>query len=185
MTERGNNISTLNPKKSFVIRRATVADSEMLAQLGARTFSDTYAADNTPEDMSAYLAENFNPERLASELADPASIFLIAEIDGKVAGYARLLSGESPSCVGASNSIELARLYVARQWLGLGAGEALMRACISEAKRAGHETMWLGVWERNERARRFYSKWEFRKVGEQIFKLGSDPQTDWLMARDL
>ena len=185
MTERGGNISTLNLKERLVIRRATSEDREILARLGAQTFADTYAADNTPEDMSAYLAENFNPERLASELADPASIFLIAEIDGKAAGYARLLSGESPSCVGASNPIELSRLYVAREWLGRGAGEALMRACISEAKQAGHETLWLGVWERNERARRFYSRWEFRKVGEKIFKLGSDPQTDWLMARDL
>lgn len=184
MTE-GDNISTLNPKESFVIRRATAADSELLAQLGARTFADTYGVDNTPEDMSAYLAENFSPAQQAAELADPASIFLIAEIGESAAGYARLLLSESPSCVAASSPLELARLYVAREWFGRGAGEALMRACISEAKQAGHETMWLGVWERNERAKRFYSKWNFSKVGERIFQLGSDPQKDWVMARDL
>jgi len=178
-------MSDMNRRESPSIRRATPEDAELLAELGARTFADTFASDNTPEDMSAYLAENFNPAQQASELADPSAIFLIAELDGAAAGYAHLQSGACPSCVGASNPMELARLYVHRVWLGRGVGEALMRACIEEAERAGREVLWLGVWERNERAKRFYGKWGFQRVGEQAFQLGSDLQTDWVMARSL
>jgi diamine N-acetyltransferase len=175
----------MSRKESPSIRRATSEDAELLAELGARTFADTFASDNSPEDMSAYLAENFSPARQASELADPSMIFLIAEVGGEAAGYAHLQSGACPSCVAASSPMELARLYVHQEWLGRGVGEALMRACISEAERAGREVLWLGVWERNERAKRFYGKWGFRQVGEQTFQLGSDSQTDWVMARSL
>ncbi|HKG23818.1 MAG TPA: GNAT family N-acetyltransferase [Blastocatellia bacterium] len=178
-------MKSVNRKDSPLIRRATPADAELIAELGARTFADTFAVDNTPEDMSAYLQEHFSPARQASELADSAAIFLIAEVDAEAAGYAQLQSGEGPSCVAASNPIELARLYAAREWLGRGVGEALMRACVDEAGRAGHDILWLGVWERNERAKRFYSRWGFQKVGEHIFQLGNDSQTDWVMARAL
>ncbi|HYP26568.1 MAG TPA: GNAT family N-acetyltransferase [Blastocatellia bacterium] len=167
------------------VRRATSGDAGLLAELGARTFADTFASDNTPEDMEAYLSENFTPERQAAELSDPSSIFLIAEIDGEAAGYARLQSGRPPSCVAAPDPLELARLYVDQAWIGRGVGEALMRACVGEAERAGRKAIWLGVWERNERAKSFYIKWGFRKVGEQTFKLGSDLQNDWVMERPL
>jgi len=64
-------------------------------------------------------------------------------------------------------------------------GASLLRACLDEARRAGHRTIWLGVWERNERARAFYRKWDFREAGTQIFQLGSDAQTDVVMERAL
>ena len=64
-------------------------------------------------------------------------------------------------------------------------GEALMRACIDEARRAGHQTIWLSVWERNGRAQAFYRKRDFHEVGEHVFQLGADRQTDILMKREL
>ncbi len=155
----------------------------MLAGLGARTFSETFAADNTPEDMAAYLAESFSLARQTAELADPASTFLIAEVGGLAAGYAQLHAGEPAEGVGGAKPVELVRLYVSREWLGRGVGEAWMRACLDEARQAGHETIWLGVWERNGRALAFYRKWGFRAVGEHVFQLGSDPQRDILMER--
>ena len=167
------------------IRRADTEDAGLLTELGARTFSETFAADNSPEDMAAYLAASFNLARQADELADPASTFLIAEVGGRAAGYAKLRAGEAAEGVEGAEPVELVRLYVSREWLGRGLGEALMRACIDEARRAGHETIWLGVWERNGRAQAFYRKWDFRAVGEHLFHLGSDPQRDILMERAL
>ncbi|MGB9180393.1 MAG: GNAT family N-acetyltransferase [Pyrinomonadaceae bacterium] len=164
-----------------VIRRATTDDNDLLSELGARTFYDTFAADNKPEDLNAYLAEAFSPLKQAAELADPLTTFLIAEIDGVASGYAQLQTGDAPLCVLGPKPIELARLYVSTEWIGRGVGEALMRACVEEARRTGHQTMWLGVWERNWRAQAFYRKWNFSVVGEHIFQLGSDPQTDLLM----
>jgi ribosomal protein S18 acetylase RimI-like enzyme len=170
-------------KPDLTIRRAEPDDAGLLAELGARTFSETFAADNDPEDLAAYLASSFNPARQADELTDPASTFFIAEVGGVAAGYAMLRAGETEKGVEGAKPVELVRLYVSREWLGRGVGEGLMRACVDEARRAGYETIWLGVWERNGRAQAFYRKWNFRAVGEHVFQLGSDPQTDILMER--
>ena len=167
------------------IRRAKSNDAKLLAELGARTFEETFAADNTSEDMDAYLATHFSVAQQTAELAYPASTFLIAEVDGVAAGYAKLHAGDPPKEIEGPKPIELVRLYVSREWLGRGAGEALMRACLEEARSAGHETIWLGVWERNARAQAFYKKWDFRAVGEHMFLLGSDAQRDILMERAL
>jgi len=77
--------------------------------------------------------------------------------------------------------VELSRIYVSADWLGRGIDQALMQRCIDDAREAGCETMWLGVWGRNSRPQSFYRRWGFRKVGEHVFMLGSDPQTDWVM----
>jgi len=166
-----------------VIRQARIEDAALLADLGARTFAETFAANNTPEDMAAYLASSFGQDMQAAELVDPHSLFLVAEIDGVAAGYAKLGSGVIPEGVTDDKPIELVRLYVSQEWLGRGIGAALMRACIDEAAQKGYRTIWLGVWEHNDRARAFYQKWNFREVGNHIFQLGNDPQTDILMER--
>lgn len=175
----------MNQQASPSIRRATLTDAGLLAELGARTFYDTFAVDNTPEDMAAYLSAAFSRALQESELNDPDTRFLIAEIDGAAVGYAKLQSNPAPSCVTGLNPIELCRLYVSRTVIGSGVGAALMQACIDEAKLEGYKTMWLGVWERNERAQKFYKRWDFQIAGEQNFQLGSDAQKDLVMYREL
>ena len=175
----------MTPRVIPAIRRATAEDAGLLAELGARTFHDTFAADNKPDDMAAYLAAAFSPQKQATELADPRTIFLIAELNGRAVGYAALRADGVPACVTGAKPIELARLYVTQEWHGSGVGAALLRACLGEAQRAGYRTVWLGVWERNRRAQAFYRKWDFNPVGEHTFQLGADPQTDVLMERAL
>ena len=170
-------------KPDIRVRPATIDDANLLSQLGGRTFEETFASDNTPEDMAAYLASNFSLVQLTEELSDHASIFLIAEVDGAAAGYAKLHSSEPAESIKGTEPIELVRLYVSQRWLGSGVGAALMSACLDEARRAGYKTISLGVWERNARAQAFYHKWNFRAVGEHVFQLGSDAQTDILMER--
>lgn len=165
------------------IRYGTVADADLLAELGARTFSDTFAKDNTAEDMRAYLAANFALAKQATELSDPTAVFLIAEAGNLAIGYAKLQSGEPPAGASGKKVIEIVRLYVVQDWLGQGAGAALMRACLDEARQRGHDTIWLGVWEHNPRAIAFYRKWGFVEFGSHEFRLGSDVQTDFLMQR--
>ena len=167
------------------VRRARSADAKLLATLGARTFEDAFAADNTPDDMAAYVSTNFTPAKLSHELAEDSIHFLIAEVDGVPAGYAKLQWGRMESGLKAKRPVELSRVYVGREWLGRGIGAVLMERCIEEARSSGADVLWLGVWERNDRAKSFYLKWGFRKVGEHDFMLGSDRQTDWLMARNL
>jgi ribosomal protein S18 acetylase RimI-like enzyme len=167
------------------IRRALAGDASLLATLGERTFFDTFARDNTAEDMAIYIAESFSPEIQAAELADPSITFFIAELKASAIGYAQLRGGVTPECVSGMKPIELARIYVTQDCLGRGVGEALLDTCIEEATRTGHETIWLGVWQKNARAERFYRNQNFRIVGEQAFQLGTDKQTDWIMQRAL
>lgn len=179
----------MKPKTRFeselIIRRAEVRDAELLAELGARTFSETFAVDNTPENIAAYLAATFTSQQLTGDLVDHRCAFLIAESFGVAVGYAMLRSGAAPEQVTGARPIELVRLYVSRHSLGSGVGAALMQACIDEARRGGHKTLWLGVWEHNIRAQAFYRKWNFREVGTHPFQLGEDPQTDLLMQRSI
>jgi diamine N-acetyltransferase len=171
--------------KAPLIRRAVASDAALLAELGKHTFQETFAEDNRPDDMAAYVNVAFTEQAQALELADENTLFFIAEIGAVPVGYAKLRTGDAPSCVRGDDPIELARLYITSQWFGLGVGDALMQACTDEARRQGRKTMWLGVWERNMRAQAFYRKWEFRVVGDHIFQLGADPQTDLVMERAL
>jgi diamine N-acetyltransferase len=167
----------------LTIRRATAADASLLAELGARTFADSFAAENTPEDMAAYLAESFNLPQIESELADPGAAFLIAESQGEVFGYTKLLSGHTPPEITAPNAIELVRIYSTQAYIGRGVGAALMQAVLRFAAEHAFSYIWLGVWERNLRAQAFYHKWGFEIVGTHSFLLGADLQTDFLMQR--
>jgi diamine N-acetyltransferase len=165
------------------VRRASVEDAKLLAELGALTFEETFAKDNSPEDMAAYLADSFSVERLLEELTDPLSVFFVAEVEGSAAGYAKIREGGAADGVEGERPVELVRLYVSQEWLGRGVGHALMQRCIDEAREQGFRTIWLGVWERNDRAQAFYRKWNFREVGEHIFQLGADAQRDLVMQR--
>lgn len=170
---------------SIHIRYATTADAALLVDLGANTFRETFEADNTPENMAAYLNSAFNEAVLVGELTDPASCFLIAYSGETAVGYTKLRTGPAPDEVGDPNAIELQRIYVLKAWLGHKIGAALMQASLNEAVAKGHNTIWLGVWERNPRAIAFYQKWGFEQVGTHIFEVGDDPQTDWVMRRSL
>ena len=174
-----------------VIRRGVSGDAAMLAALGARTFHETFAADNTPEDMAAYVAHAYGVKQQGAELALPDATFLIAEVDGAVAGYTYLREAPPPAHVTEPApgqpgvAVEIARFYVDAPWQGQGIARALMDAAAAEAARRGARTLWLGVWERNARAIRFYAKCGFHDVGSQPFRLGSDLQRDRVMARAL
>lgn len=169
----------------FTLRQAASSDAALLAELGARIFHETFAADNALEDMAAYLETAFHPNQVAKELSDPRALFLIAESEGAPIGYAKLLAGEPEPCVAGPRPIELVRLYVQADWHGKGVGAELMRACLEQAQTMGFETIWLGVWPQNRRADAFYRKWGFREVGTHTFQFGSDAQTDLVMERSL
>ncbi len=170
-------------KPNVHVRRATAADNTLLAKIGAETFRDTFAADNTPGNMAAYLAASFGPDKQAAELADSSSIFLIAEIEGTAVGYARLRQDQPPKDITGAKPIEIARLYARKEWIGRGVGAVLLQACLEHADKRHCDTIWLDVWERNDRARAFYVSWGFVQVGTQKFQLGDDLQNDLLLQR--
>lgn len=174
-------------KERLRVHHAGAADAEALAALGERTFRETFAASNTAGDIDAYVREAFSLPRVRSELADPDNAFFLAFADGarEPGGYAKLRAGAPDPSVTGPDPIEIERIYVGREALGRGLGAALMRACLEEAAARGRGTVWLGVWERNDRAIAFYEKWGFVVAGSHVFQLGSDPQNDLIMVKTL
>ena len=172
-----------------IIRTCQIGRCAVVSPMGAHTFSETFARDNTPQDLAEYLRNNFSPEIQSAELALPGSLFLILEIDGTPAGYARLQDQAFDPCLAESNDwnllhpMELVRIYLLQAWKGRHLGDVLMQACIEQAQMRGVEVLWLGVWERNEHAIGFYKRWGFVPVGTHLFQLGQDLQTDHVMAR--
>lgn len=167
------------------IRIGTASDADALAELAARTFEETFGADNRPEDMALHKATAYGHAQQLRELVDPDVVTLLAEVDGQLGGFAQLRSGPAPECVTGDSPIELLRLYVARAWHGQGLAQALMQRVELEAKERRARTLWLGVWENNPRAQAFYRKTGFTDVGSHVFIVGTDPQTDRIMIRPI
>ena len=169
------------------IRRATVDDAKSLTDLSYTTFWDAFAhhPKNAPDDLAHYMRQAFSVEQIADELNDPRAVFLMAEIEGELAGYAKLVCDHIEPGISGEKPIELNRLYSQQKFLGQGVGQTLMDACFDLARENGFDTIWLGVWEYNPRAQRFYEKNGFREVGSHTFVLGSDPQTDLLMQKEI
>ena len=176
---------TLPP--TLEIRRATPADAARLAELGERVFRQTFGPHNRAEDMEAFLPTAYGVARQRAEIAHPHWTTLVAEGDVRgepaLAGFAQLREGAASPAVSGADPIEIQRFYVDPAWHGRGVALALMRAVEDAARERGARTLWLGVWEKNARAIAFYEKCGFRHVGEQVFLLGSDLQTDWVMER--
>lgn len=167
------------------LRAATLQDVELLTEFSRRTFLDTYADQNTPADLELYLAQSLSPTQWRDILLRPDHYVILLEDEDSLAGYAEIRQGFTPGCVATKVPVELSRLYVARERFGQGLGARLMEACVDEAVRRGGTGLWLGVWQRNQRAIDFYRRAGFEMVGSQIFPLGRDLQDDWVMLRPL
>jgi diamine N-acetyltransferase len=169
----------------WTIRAARDGDAAALAALAERTFRDAFAAVNAAADMDLHCARHYAPAIQAAEIADPLGATLVVEGDGELIAYAQLRRRPVPDGDALTPAVEIRRFYVLHAWHGSGLAAALMHECVAQARTAGAAVLWLGVWEHNPRAMRFYDKHGFTVVGEQPFVLGEDPQRDLVMTRPL
>lgn len=165
------------------VRFATINDAELIANLSRQTFHETFASHNTQADMEMFMNEQFTKEALMKEVGEPGNIFLLAYDEDVPVGYVRMRENNNPPELNGAAAIEVARIYAVAAAIGKGVGKLLMQRCIDIARQNGKDIIWLGVWEQNQRAIEFYSKWGFEKFGTHVFLLGNDPQMDWLMKK--
>lgn len=170
-------------ESDLIVRTAEPADAADIAELGARTFLAAFEADNRPEDIHAYVAEAFSRDTIERELNVPHSVFFLAVHGSNNLGYARLRKSKAPDCVAGPKPIELERIYIDENHQGSGVGARLMQAVIDYARNEGSGSVWLGVWERNAGARKFYESQGFVLVGTKYFMVGNDKQNDVVMSR--
>lgn len=166
-----------------VIRRAEMADAAALAELGARTFSDTFAHLYPPQDLAAFLADAYGLERTRSDLADPAKAQWIVEVEGKAVGYALAGPCDLPHREVTAASGELKRFYLLKDWQGGGLGARLFAEIMAWLERDGPRDIWIGVWSENLGAQRFYARHGFEKVGEYGFRVGGTVDHEFILRR--
>ena len=171
-----------------MIRRGDINDVALLQQMGRTTFDDTFGNTCTKEDMRGVLELFLNSAQVALELQDESDNFFFFEQDGIAKGYLRINAKHACPLDSFQNrkSIELVRLYILKEFHGLGVANELMNFALDFARNNGFDLMYLSVWEYNFRARGFYEKHGFVNTGEENdFPLGSTPQTDYWFVKDL
>jgi ribosomal protein S18 acetylase RimI-like enzyme len=166
---------------TIIIRKATISDLEIIQEISKQTFIETFEEVNTPENMENYVRKNFNSVQVASEINNPESVFYLAILDSKTIGYLKLNFGNAQTEIHSSQSMEIHRIYVLKEFHGKKIGQLLLNEAIKIGQESGVDSIWLGVWEENQRALQFYSKNGFVEFDKHIFTLGTDIQTDLLM----
>ncbi len=133
-------------QEAILIRAGRDGDAAALAAFGARTFAETFGADNRPDDLQAHLSNAFGLQQQTHELLDPNMITLLAYRGEVLVAFAQVQRKDPPPCVAAPRPIELHRFYVDRPAHGKGIAQQLMRAVHDAARSFGcHASLAWGV----------------------------------------
>jgi len=168
-------------EKDIKIIKASVSDLKALQKIGKQTFFETFADSNTDDDMQKYLKQKFSENQLTQELNNPHSAFYFAIIGDKTVGYLKVNWLMAQTEKHDMLALELERIYVLNGFQGKKIGQLLHDKALSIAKNQKSKYLWLGVWEHNPKAIRFYEKNGFVAFDKHIFIVGVDKQTDILM----
>lgn len=167
------------------VQPVQISEADTLSAISKKCFYDTFHKQNSEKNMTIFLEENFTADKLAAEILLDGNFFYFAKIKDEIVGYIKLSSLENPPQLGKIEGLEIARIYVVSDKIGLGVGKSMMEFALSLAKQLDKRVVWLGVWEQNHHAIRFYQGYGFEKIGEHVFMVGNDAQTDWLMSKKL
>ena len=167
------------------IKKCGLEDVPDLQKIYRQTFCETFAEQNSEEDMRKFLDEAYSEKKLKSELENEESETFLAAENQKILGVLKINTGNAETESGFQNSLEIQRIYVLKEAKGLGIGTAFMNLAEKKARELGVSFIWLGVWEKNFPAQKFYTDKGFRKFSEHDFVLGDDVQTDFLMRKEL
>jgi ribosomal protein S18 acetylase RimI-like enzyme len=167
------------------IEKVTPADINPLQTIGKQTFLQTFAPHNSEQNMIQYLNDNFSAQKLSAEISQDDSEFYFAKTGNQVIGYLKINTGKSQTEIQASNALEIERIYVLQEYHGKKVGQLLYEWAIQIASNRKYDYVWLGVWEYNAKAIRFYEKNGFVPFSKHVFRLGDDEQTDIMMKKNL
>ena len=170
---------------NFEITKVNSNDITSLQKVGKKTFFETFSPTNTEENMQKYLEESFSSDKLLGELNNPDSKFYFAKYNDEIVGYLKLNLGHSQTDLNDNQSLEIERIYVLKDFQGKKIGQKLYEKAVEVAKQNKVKYIWLGVWEKNQKAIDFYEKNGFVPFDKHIFVLGDDEQTDIMMKMEL
>lgn len=166
-----------------IVRKVEPDDLKALLIFSKRTFFDAFYHLNKPEDMEAYAAKVFTTAQLGQELSNPLSAFYFAQIKNEIVGYIKLNCGHAQTDLQNDDALEVERIYVSQFHQGKQIGRQLLNFAIQTALDKQLQYIWLGVWEHNQRAIKFYQQQGFEMFASHDFMLGDDLQKDVLMRK--
>ena len=167
---------------STTIKTATTADAQLLTDLGARTFLEAYSDVKTAKDLNDHVKTAFIKEDIEAAINNNKAIFLIAFADEKAIGYVKLRWDRSHANLSAKEqNMELERIYVSRDYWRHKTGEAMMLEAFQITKSSNYHYLWLGVWQKNNRAIDFYLKMGFEIFGTKKFFVGTEENDDFVL----
>ena len=172
--------------KYFFLKLISIDDLNDLRSISIETFKQTFAAQNTRENIRLHLKNKISIKQLKNEICNPNSKFYFIYQKNKIIGYFKLNFNDSQrEKIYLHNGFEIERIYLISKFQGKGLGKKILTKILNMGEEMGYKKVWLGVWENNFRAIRFYKKYGFKKFGSHNFLLGNDLQTDYLLVMDI
>ncbi len=172
-------------KMMINIRQCTFEDLYKLQEISYETFNETFKHQNSPENMNAYLEKAFNVKQLEKELSNVSSQFYFVYFHNEIAGYLKVNTNDAQSEEMDDDSLEIERIYIKSTFQKHGLGKYLLDKAMEIAIEQNKQIVWLGVWEKNEKAIAFYQKMGFVQTGIHSFYMGDEEQTDFIMSKTL
>lgn len=169
----------------LVIRKATIEDFHLISVLAITTHYEAYFELDPSHDLADYCIRFFNLETVKTELENPKLTYLIAEFAGNAVGFAELREGKKIECMQGKNAIEIQRIYVIEPMKGKKIGKALIEKCCEIGREKGYQTVWLGVWDKNVEAQKFYEKIGMKNIGITDFSDGKNEFLNFVFAIDI
>ena len=167
------------------ITPCTLSDLTDLCQISVQTFTESFKQLNNPADFDEYISRAYTPQRMTAELQNLGSNFFFLKIENQILGYLKINVAPAQSEINDPESLEIERIYLLKTAQNKQLGHKMLQYAIEIATQKQKKYIWLGVWEKNEKAIRFYEKKGFRIFDKHIFEIGNDPQTDFLMRLEL
>lgn len=169
----------------YTIRPVTVNDVAELQKISRETFKVTFDPFTAPDDMKRFLDEDYATDVLINEIENPNSRFFFLLVKDEVAGYLKVNVGDAQTEDLKPNALEVQRIYLRKKFQHQGLGSVLIKLAEKLAREENKDYMWLGVYEKNFVAQKFYAKDGFKRVSQHVFQVGDDPQIDYLLAKKL
>jgi ribosomal protein S18 acetylase RimI-like enzyme len=170
---------------SFGLRRVELRDLSTLRDLSIKTFVTAFGSSNTEANINKYTSSAFSEEKLREEIQETYSHFYFCVFNSDIVGYMKLNFAPAQSDINDPQTLELERIYVLREHQNKQAGRYMVERAVEIASRAKIKVVWLGVWEKNTAAIRFYERNLFTPAGSHAFMLGNEEQIDIIMQRIL
>ena len=153
------------------ITKATPSNAKDLAEIAKASFLPAHGHSAPKKDIDTYLKDNFSEANFVKELSNPENHYYLIYDNQKLAGYSKITLNTTNKNIASKNVTYMSRLYVLKEFYGLGVAKELFDFNIKFSKQHNQGGIWLAVWIENKRAINFYTKMGFEIVGKYDFRI--------------